>query len=65
MEAGNPGPQENPGKDLKAGFILGSDGFVNWIKEEFISDREDDREIPQIRRLKPAVETGTAVEEVC
>ena len=44
---------EDPHKDVIGGMILGDTGFVNWVKEEFLSAREDDEEIPQLKELKP------------
>jgi putative transposase len=44
---------ENPAKDLSGGFILGSPDFVNWIKETYLQDRSGEKEIPELRKLKP------------
>ena len=38
---------ENPAGDRVGGFILGSSDFVNWVKETFLADRSEKREIPQ------------------
>ena len=46
---------ENPNKQVTAGFILGDQNFVNWVKDTFLSGRQDDTEIPQLRKLKPKV----------
>jgi REP element-mobilizing transposase RayT len=43
---------ENPNKNAVGGFILGDTGFVDWVKEEFLSVREEDKEIPQLRKLQ-------------
>jgi len=56
---------ENPGKHVAAGFILGDTDFVNWVKETFLSLREDEREIPQLKKLKPKVPLKTIVQAVC
>jgi len=55
---------ENPEKDLSGGFILGSSDFVNWVKERFLSALPDEKEIPQLRQLKPIIEKKTIVEAV-
>ena len=55
---------ENPEKDLTGGFILGSNDFVQWVKETFLSSRTDDKEIPQLRKLKPVIEVKTVVDAV-
>jgi hypothetical protein len=44
---------ENPGTQGAAGFILGDRDFVTWVKESFLSGREDEKEIPQLKKLKP------------
>jgi REP element-mobilizing transposase RayT len=44
---------ENPTKYLAGGFILGSADFVNWVRETFLSERSEKKEIPQLRKLKP------------
>lgn len=55
----------NPAEDIVGGFILGSPGFVDWVKNNFLSKRSADKEIPQLRRLKPSVSKETVVENVC
>ena len=56
---------KNPAEDTVGGFILGSSGFVNWVKDNFLSERSEDKEIPQLRRLKPTISKETVVENVC
>ena len=56
---------ENPEKELTGGFILGTPDFVNWVKETFLSNRSDEKEIPQLRQLKPMIKTESIVEAVC
>ena len=51
-------------KQLEGGFILGDTDFVNWIKETFLSKRDDEKEIPQLRKLKPRVAPETIVDQV-
>ncbi|MGA1870180.1 MAG: hypothetical protein ACMUJM_16710 [bacterium] len=34
---------ENPSKYLIEGFILGDTDFVNWIKERFLSGRQEEK----------------------
>jgi len=55
---------KNPAEDLSGGFILGSPEFVIWIKEAFLSDRTDESEIPQLRKLRPRTCLANIVEEV-
>ena len=56
---------ENPHRQVIEGFILGELDFVNWVKETFLSGRPDEKEIPQLRKLKPKVSLETVVNAVC
>jgi hypothetical protein len=43
-------------KDIvKKGFIAGDDDFIDWVKETFIKNREEDDEIPILRQLKERI----------
>ncbi len=55
---------KNPGRDAVNGFILGEPDFVEWVKDTFLSGREENKEIPQLRKLKPRVSPNTIVSEV-
>jgi len=55
---------ENPVKDLSGGFILGTSDFVDWVKETFLSNRSDENEIPQLRKLKPRIHLDKIIEAV-
>jgi REP element-mobilizing transposase RayT len=55
---------KNPSKKLAGGFILGDTDFVNWVKDNFLSKREDEKEIPQLKKLKPRVTPEIIVEQV-
>jgi hypothetical protein len=56
---------KNPAMDVTGGAILGSPGFVKWVKESFLAGRSDDKEIPQLRQLKPVISKESVVDEVC
>ena len=56
---------ENPHQQVTEGFILGDLDFVNWVKETFLSSRQDEKEIPQLKKLKPKVGLETVVNAVC
>ena len=56
---------ENPGLEISGGFILGGVEFVNWVKESFLSDRGEKKEIPQLRQLKPRQTPDAIVDAVC
>jgi hypothetical protein len=47
------------------GFILRSSDFVNWVKETFLADRSEKREIPQLTKLKPKLLPVQVVAAVC
>ncbi len=55
---------KDPGKQLEGGFILGDTDFVNWVKDTFLSRRDDEKEIPQLKKLKPRVAPETIVDQV-
>ena len=55
---------KDPSKKLAGGFILGDTDFVNWVKDTFLSKREDEKEIPQLKKLKPRVTPKIIVEHV-
>lgn len=42
---------ENPFKEMKAGFILGDDEFANRIKDKYLKNREETRDLPELRAL--------------
>ena len=56
---------ENPNRMVAEGFILGDTDFVNWIKGKFLSARKDEKEIPQLKKLKPRVPLETVANAVC
>jgi len=54
----------NPEKDVVGGLILGSADFVSWIKQTFLS-KEPEKEIPQLKELRPRIELESVVKGVC
>ena len=52
-------------KNLIGGFILGEQDFINWIKETFLLSRKEDKEIPQLKKLRPILTLEAVVPEVC
>ena len=44
---------ENPSDDIVGGAILGRIDFVNWVKKTFLSKGSDNKEIPQLKNLRP------------
>ena len=55
---------ENPNKHLNGGFILGEKEFVDWVKDSFLSGRRDEKEIPQLKKLKPKISAKAIVQAV-
>ena len=55
---------ENPGDQVSEGFLLGDANFIKWVKETFLSDRDDQKEIPQLKKLKPRVAIKNIVQAV-
>ncbi len=55
---------ENPSKQVTGGFLLGDADFVNWVKETFLAGRNDEKEIPQLKKLKPRVSLEKVVQAV-
>lgn len=54
----------NPFEDVVGGSVLGPKDFVEWIRRTFLSEKKTDREIPQLKELKPRPEVETIIEEV-
>ena len=38
---------------------------MNWVKKTFLSGRQDEKEIPQLKKLKPKVPLETVTQAVC
>jgi putative transposase len=56
--------QTNPFDDVVGGSLLGSKNFIEWIGSSFLSSKKSEREIPQLKELKPRPDVETIVEEV-
>jgi len=56
--------QANPSDDIVGGYLLGTKHFIEWIKNTFLSDKKADREIPQLKELRPRPEVETIIAEV-
>jgi hypothetical protein len=65
VEGADPKTLENPNRQVTEGFILGDTDFVNWVKKTFLPDRQGEKEIPQLRKLKPKVPLETVAKAVC
>jgi len=47
------------------GLILGGADFVSWIKQTFLSKEPIEKEIPQLKELRPGIELESVVKGVC
>jgi putative transposase len=64
VEGVDPIQVDNPEKDVVGGFILGSVEFVNWVKSTYLSKRSGEKEIPQLKELKPRITPDDVVAAV-
>ena len=55
---------KNPSKDVVQGFVLGDDNFVKRIQEKLLSSQLNEKEIPQLRKIKLRPTLEKVVEEV-
>jgi len=56
--------QANPFDNVVGGALLGSKNFIEWVGSTFLSAKKKDREVPQLRELKPRPEVEMIVEKV-
>ncbi len=55
---------ENPSRHVTEGFILGDVDFVTWVKDTFLTKKQDNKEIPQLKRLKPKIQVEAVLKAV-
>ena len=55
---------KNPSRNAVQGFLLGDENFVKCIQEKLLSSKVNDKEIPQLRKLKLRPTLEKVVEEV-
>jgi hypothetical protein len=65
VESANIKTLENLKRHITGGFIPGDADFASWVKEIFLSGRQDEKEIPQLKKLKPKVPLETILAAVC
>jgi hypothetical protein len=65
VESANIKTLENLKRHITGGFIPGDADFASWVKEIFLSGRQDEKEIPQLKKLKPKVPLETILTAVC
>ena len=44
---------ESPLKDVVSSTLLGNDDFISYIKETFLSDKKQDKDLPALKELAP------------
>jgi len=55
---------ESPLGEVVGSALLGSQGFINFIKERFVSGLKPDRELPSLRQLAPRISISSVFEAV-
>ncbi|MEW6609818.1 MAG: transposase [bacterium] len=50
--------------NVRYGIILGSDRFVEWIREKFGKGKEMEEEIPVMKQIRAEVEIGKVIEAI-
>jgi REP element-mobilizing transposase RayT len=53
VEQADPQKIENPQSLAVGGFILGGTEFITWIQDRFLFNRSEQREVPQLKKLRP------------
>ena len=48
-----------------AGFILGDMNFVSWVQADYLAGKGADKEIPQLKTLRPKVTLEMILQGVC
>ena len=56
---------KDPNKEVSCGFLLGDDEFVKWVYKKFISSRGENKEIPELKKIRPKVSVDQVVKIVC
>jgi REP element-mobilizing transposase RayT len=65
VEGVEPTQVDNPANNAVGGFILGSVEFVNWVKDTYLSGRSGEKEVPQLKQLRPRLTPDAVVTAVC
>ncbi|MGR3319159.1 MAG: transposase [Candidatus Anammoxibacter sp.] len=65
VEEVDAGSIKNPNKEVSYGFLLGDDSFVKWVYKQFISPRGENKEIPELKKIRPKVSVDKVVKMVC
>lgn len=55
---------ENPDKMSVGGCILGGTDFVQWVQDTFLSDIEENKDIPQLQQLRSSIPPERVIKAV-
>ena len=55
---------ENPNKGAREGFIIGGDCFADWVQRTLLAKRGEEKEVPQLKKLKPKPALEKIIEAV-
>jgi REP element-mobilizing transposase RayT len=55
---------KNPTDEVLEGCILGSPVFAEWVRKSFLSDRVDESQVPQLKKLKTRPTVDLIVDKV-
>lgn len=64
VEGTDIGQIEDPGKEAVSGFLLGGAKFTGWVKETFLSKQTDQKEMPQLKELRPHTTPQAVIDSV-
>ena len=56
---------KDPNKEASSGFVLGDEAFVKWVYNKFISSRKENKEIPELKKIKPRVSVEKVIRIIC
>jgi putative transposase len=55
---------KNPFDDVVGGSLLGGKPFLQWVKDTFLAARREDREIPDLKTLRPRPSVEAIIDAV-
>ena len=64
VEEGLKGEVTDPLRGTISGVVLGSNGFVDWVKERFVGGIKETRDLPAVRQLRPRPSVQRIMETV-
>ena len=55
---------KNPSDGAIGGCIIGGEDFVKWVQKNLLAGREEKKDIPQLKKLRPLVSIDQIIKEV-